>query len=168
MRKLIQRVEEKTSTSVDLPLSPASKRVLAYGAEEAEILAHKNIGTSHLLLGLLREESRAAEFLREHGVEIEALRKHVKRETAAAETESPPAMERIKGVLQRAMGGRFTASRVEDGWRIVESQHHVGGHEIRLTERMLLSEDGKTLHYTVEIHGPDGQEHHHRVEFLVE
>jgi ATP-dependent Clp protease ATP-binding subunit ClpC len=37
---------EHISTSVDLPLSNECKRVLAYGAEEAE---------SHLLLGLLRE-----------------------------------------------------------------------------------------------------------------
>src|SRR5271157_5115660 len=47
---------EKVSTSVDLPLSHECKRVLAYGAEEAERLTHKHIGTEHLLLGLLREE----------------------------------------------------------------------------------------------------------------
>src|SRR6516164_11556168 len=47
---------EKISTSVDLPLSNESKRVLAYAAEEAERLSHKHIGTEHMLLGLLREE----------------------------------------------------------------------------------------------------------------
>src|SRR5580693_2448677 len=47
---------EKVSTSVDLPLSHACKRVLAYGAEEAKRLSHKHIDTNHLLLGLLREE----------------------------------------------------------------------------------------------------------------
>ena len=50
-------IREKVSTSVDLPLSHECKRVLAYGAEEAERLNHKHIGTEHLLLGLLREES---------------------------------------------------------------------------------------------------------------
>ena len=49
-------IREKVSTSVDLPLSHECKRVLAYGAEEAERLNHKHIGTEHLLLGLLREE----------------------------------------------------------------------------------------------------------------
>ena len=44
-------VREKVSTSVDLPLSHECKRVLAYGAEEAERLSHKHIGTEHLLLG---------------------------------------------------------------------------------------------------------------------
>ena len=50
-------IREKVSTSVDLPLSNECKRVLAYAAEEAERLSHKHIGTEHLLLGLLREES---------------------------------------------------------------------------------------------------------------
>jgi len=38
---------EKTSTSVDLPLSHESKRALAYAGEEAERVAHKHIGTEH-------------------------------------------------------------------------------------------------------------------------
>ena len=62
-------MREKVSTSVDLPLSHECKRVLAYGAEEAERLNHKHIGTEHLLLGLLREEkSFAAEILHERGL----------------------------------------------------------------------------------------------------
>src|SRR6516225_3151784 len=72
-------MREKVSTSVDLPLSQECKRVLAYAAEEAERLAHKHIGTEHLLLGLLREEqSFAAELLRAHNVQLEAMRKELK------------------------------------------------------------------------------------------
>jgi ATP-dependent Clp protease ATP-binding subunit ClpC len=68
-------IREKVSTSVDLPLSDESKRVLAYAAEEAERLGHKHIGTEHLLLGLLREEKCfAAEILKERGVKLEAVR----------------------------------------------------------------------------------------------
>jgi ATP-dependent Clp protease ATP-binding subunit ClpC len=48
---------EKVSTSVDLPLSHECKRVLAYGAEEAERLNHKHIGTEHLLLGCCTRKS---------------------------------------------------------------------------------------------------------------
>ena len=44
---------EKIDTSVDLPMSHSAKRILAYGAEEAESLAHKHIGSEHLLLGLM-------------------------------------------------------------------------------------------------------------------
>jgi ATP-dependent Clp protease ATP-binding subunit ClpC len=46
----------KSSSSVDLPLSNAGKRVLTYAAQEADKLASKPIGTEHLLLGLLREK----------------------------------------------------------------------------------------------------------------
>src|ERR671937_579490 len=73
-------VREKTSTSVDLPLSNESKRVLAYAAEEAERLAHKHIGTEHLLLGLLREEKCfAAEILHERGLRLSTIREELAR-----------------------------------------------------------------------------------------
>ncbi len=51
---------EKVSTSVDFPVSLECKRVLAYGAEEAERLNQKHIAPEHLLLGLLREEKCVA------------------------------------------------------------------------------------------------------------
>lgn len=58
-------------TNIDLPLTEASKRVLAYAAEEAERLHHRYIGSEHLLLGLLREEEcLAAQILRGHGVRL--------------------------------------------------------------------------------------------------
>jgi hypothetical protein len=64
-----------TSTSIDLPLSNASKRILAYGAEEAERLKHRYIGSEHLFLGLLREKGCfAAELLEPFGVKLEQLR----------------------------------------------------------------------------------------------
>src|SRR5579871_6339384 len=46
-------VREKVSTSVDLPLSEDSKRVLKFSAEEADRLNCKHIGTEHLLLAIL-------------------------------------------------------------------------------------------------------------------
>jgi uncharacterized protein (TIGR03435 family) len=78
MRKQIKghmASREKTSTSVDLPLSPECKRVLAYGAEESERRNHKHIGINHLLLGLLREEECfAAQLLRERGLTLDLVR----------------------------------------------------------------------------------------------
>jgi ATP-dependent Clp protease ATP-binding subunit ClpC len=73
-------VREKTSTSVDLPLSNESKRVLAYAGEEADRLAHKHIGTEHLFLGLLREEKCfAAQILMERGVRLSEVREELAR-----------------------------------------------------------------------------------------
>jgi len=78
IRKKIEQhtiIRKKTSTSVDLPLSNQSKRVLAYAGEEAERLAHKQIGTEHLFLGMLREEgSFAARLLTDAGVTLEDAR----------------------------------------------------------------------------------------------
>jgi hypothetical protein len=81
IRKLIEArtiVREKIPTSVDLPMSHECKRVLAYGAEEAERLKHKHIHTEHMLLGLLREEkSLAAAILREQGLQLLQVRDKV-------------------------------------------------------------------------------------------
>jgi ATP-dependent Clp protease ATP-binding subunit ClpC len=71
-------VREKLPTSVDLPLSHDSKRVLTYAAEEASRLSHRHIGPEHLLLGLLREEAGlAANLLRERGLSIEQVREEL-------------------------------------------------------------------------------------------
>jgi len=72
---------EKTSTSVDLPVSNESKRVLDYAAEEAERLANTHIGTEHLLLGLLREEKCfAAQILVERGLRLSQVREELGRQ----------------------------------------------------------------------------------------
>src|SRR5215204_5027729 len=72
-------IREKVSTSVDLPLSHDCKRVLASGAEEAQRLNHKHIGTEHLLLGLLSQEKCfAAQLLSEQGLTLDSVREQVK------------------------------------------------------------------------------------------
>src|ERR1700747_2107628 len=84
-------VREKVSTSVDLPLSHECKRVLAYGAEEAERLNHKHIGTEHLLLGLLREEKCfAAEILHERGLRLSTIREELARSQSEKVASSRP------------------------------------------------------------------------------
>jgi hypothetical protein len=82
-------VRERISTSVDLPLSHESKRVLAYSAEEADTLKHAQIGPEHLLLGLLREEKcLAANLLQERGLTIAGVRDDL-RVRGASSTDSP-------------------------------------------------------------------------------
>jgi ATP-dependent Clp protease ATP-binding subunit ClpC len=69
---------DKVSTSVDIPLSPESKRTLGYAAEEAERMLHNYIGTEHILLGLMREEkSLAAGILAEKGLRLAAVREEI-------------------------------------------------------------------------------------------
>ena len=77
-------LREKISTSVELPLAPETKRVLAYAHEESDRLQHRHIGTEHLLLGLLREErSMASEILHERGLRLAAVREEVARATGS-------------------------------------------------------------------------------------
>ena len=69
---------EKVATSVDIPFSPDTKRVLQFAAEEADRLLHTYIGTEHLLLGLLREErSVAASILYEKGMRLANVREDI-------------------------------------------------------------------------------------------
>ena len=75
-------LREKISTSVELPLAPETKRVLAFSHQESDRLQHRHIGTEHLLLGLLREErSMAAEILYERGLRLNAVRDEVARQS---------------------------------------------------------------------------------------
>lgn len=96
IRKQVEQATEKgekVSTSVDLPLSHECKRVLAFGAEEAERLNHKHIGTVHLLLGLLREENCfAAQLLKERGLQLSSIRNVVAQNKAGfgEERDGPP------------------------------------------------------------------------------
>ncbi|HME00854.1 MAG TPA: Clp protease N-terminal domain-containing protein [Terriglobia bacterium] len=69
---------EKLSTSVDMPLSSASKKVLDRAAEEADRLKDATIGNEHLFLGLLglvgEERYPATEILRGYGLELTKVR----------------------------------------------------------------------------------------------
>ncbi len=84
-------VHDKVSTSVELPLSDESKRVLTYAAEEADRLLCSYIGTEHILLGLLREEkSVAAGILHEKGLRLSRVREELAGATQERTTPTKP------------------------------------------------------------------------------
>ena len=97
IRKLIEQRRNpgaKVTTSVDMPLSHESKRVLAYAAEESVRMNHKHLDTEHLFLGLLREEKCfAADLLREQGVMLDPARGQVQ-ESGASEHSSIAGLDR--------------------------------------------------------------------------
>src|SRR5437762_2267130 len=77
-------LRERIPTSVELPLAPETKRVLAFSHEESDRLQHRHIGTEHLLLGRLREErSMAAQRLFERGLRLNAVRDEIARQSGA-------------------------------------------------------------------------------------
>jgi hypothetical protein len=66
------------STSVELPLAPGSKVVLAKAHEESDALGHRHIGREHLLLGLFADsESLAAKALQTCGITAEGIRNFI-------------------------------------------------------------------------------------------
>ena len=106
-------LREKISTSVELPLAPETKRVLAFAHEESDRLQHRHIGTEHLLLGLLREErSMAAEILYERGLRLNAVREEVSRQSgndprAAQKKETPHLTEFSRDLTEDAANDKL-------------------------------------------------------------
>jgi hypothetical protein len=81
-----------TLTSVDLPLSAASKRILKFAMDEADAFSHKHIGTGHLFLGMLDESGCLADkILRGAGADPESVRLQL--------TQSPERKEQSHGRL---------------------------------------------------------------------
>jgi ATP-dependent Clp protease ATP-binding subunit ClpC len=102
---------EKVSTSVDLPISVESKRVLGHAAEEAERMLHNYIGTEHILLGLLREEqSVAAAILADRGLRLPAVREDIlallnEKASAGKSKETPLLSEFSRDLTEAAARG---------------------------------------------------------------
>lgn len=69
-------IREKIPTTMGLPLSCESKRVLHYAAEEADRLHHAHRDSEHLLLGVLRKGGCfAAQLMRVCGASLKSARK---------------------------------------------------------------------------------------------
>ena len=100
---------EKVSTSVEIPFSTETKRVLRFAAEEADRLLHNYVGTEHLLLGLLREErSVAASILVEKGMRSNTVREDIvqllnEKTTLTRVKETPLLAEFSRDLSDRAM-----------------------------------------------------------------
>ena len=81
IRKEIERMttfREKIATSIEVPFSDETKRILQYAAAEADRLLHTDINTEHLLLGILCEERcGAASVLAKEGMRLDAIRQDV-------------------------------------------------------------------------------------------
>src|SRR5215203_3716111 len=78
---------DRIATSVEVPFSASTTRVLNLAADEADRLVHMDVECAHLLLGLLHEkDSFAATALAKYGLSLEGVRAYVA--AAVAEDES--------------------------------------------------------------------------------
>jgi hypothetical protein len=77
--------------SIEIPFTPRCKRVFDLTWDEARQLGHSQVGTEHLLLGLLREgEGVAARVLENLGVDKHKLRSRVLESQSVATTNDAP------------------------------------------------------------------------------
>jgi hypothetical protein len=89
---------ERISTSVEMPLTAECKKAFNLASEEAQRLAHRHIGSEHVLLGLLRVEgSLAARLLQAMGLKADAVREKIAKLPLA-----------VSVVQRRHVGGKST------------------------------------------------------------
>jgi ATP-dependent Clp protease ATP-binding subunit ClpC len=96
-------------TDIELPFADEMQRVFQFAAEEADALGHSYIGTEHLLLGLLREESAlSSELLRKNGFDLAGVRTQIvallqaqSGAGGAAHADIVEEIERLKSVAER-------------------------------------------------------------------
>jgi ATP-dependent Clp protease ATP-binding subunit ClpC len=124
--------KEKVPTSVEIPFSAASKRVLQFAAAEADLLRHAHIGSEHLLLGVLREDHcGAAAVLGQHGVRLSEVRDKVAKlppplESGPAESRLTQQMGGIKAMVQElARSAPGTPEAVDLSARICNALDHL-------------------------------------------
>jgi hypothetical protein len=97
---------ERTSTSIEMPLTNECKTVLILAAEESDRLGHPHVGTEHLLLGMLRVEgSLAARLLRERGLKREAIREQLAKTPASVSHKAPAEPSGAIATLGRFLAG---------------------------------------------------------------
>ncbi len=84
IKTLLPEVEKLLKSGSDmvakgkLPQTPRARKVIEYAIEEARSFNHNNVGTEHILLGLLREnKSTAAQVFTNLGLKLEDVRQEV-------------------------------------------------------------------------------------------
>jgi ATP-dependent Clp protease ATP-binding subunit ClpC len=94
VREVVEReTGEGKYTGSKIELAAETQLVLEFAIEEARRLGHHNIGTEHILLGLVRSEGAAREILRKLGVTPEQVR----RQTHRVINESSPSIAQPAG-----------------------------------------------------------------------
>ncbi len=102
-------LRDSVSTTVGMPLSAESKRVLEHARKEADRLSHQSVGTEHLLLGILREPgSAAAQMLARQNVRASVVREAIafdhdhRRASAPARAPKAPLLTQFSRDLTQA------------------------------------------------------------------
>ncbi len=91
---------EKLTTSVEIPFSAGTKRVLEFTVLEADGEGVSYIGSEHLLMSILRDDkSTAASILMRHGVSLIDVRKASAAERASLKQPTRPGTQEIDAIV---------------------------------------------------------------------
>ncbi len=126
IEKLIKR-GKPFATSVEVPLSDESKKILNFAGEEADRLAHRHIGTEHILLGILHlPDSLAARLLAARGAKADAIRQQIVNRPALVDARIQPARGALPALdefldLLRAGSSKQVAAFFHDKGQYVDS-----------------------------------------------
>ncbi len=97
---------ERISTSVEVPLTTDSKKILNLAAEEADRLGHRHVGTEHLLLGMLRVEgSLAAQILHARGLKLAEIREQLPKDAGPVGVKTQPRHDAALSTLEDFLSG---------------------------------------------------------------
>jgi ATP-dependent Clp protease ATP-binding subunit ClpC len=118
-REILQLMKREVVEPIGpIPFTPRAKKVLELSLREALALGHHFIGTEHLLLGLIREgEGIAAQILKNNGIELVKMRKHITELLGKAERVRPwvkPGSVYKKDKMLRQFGRNLTQLAKED------------------------------------------------------
>lgn len=119
---------EKVPSSREIPFSAAAQQVLQAAVEEADRIGHRDIGTEHMLLGLMREgHSTAAALLTSHGLRLDDARNAVVKLLAESPNPSPAALaslfEQIEQIRQSVERLAAVASDITQAQVLLEEIH---------------------------------------------
>src|SRR5579864_371623 len=143
----------RISTSVEVPLSMESKRILGRAAEEADKLQSKHIGTEHILLAMFAESEEIRTELEKLGLTRErAEREIVSKTTDAAQNFSADMLESSPGSAASGMPPRFHVCagigydlhRLEAGRKLM-----IGGIEVPFDKGPVGHSDGDVLVHAI-------------------
>jgi ATP-dependent Clp protease ATP-binding subunit ClpA len=124
---------EATASPSEIVLHPRTKRIIEFAVDEARKLGHSQVGTEHLLLGILREgDSMATRAVESFGVTIEKVRAQVV--SALGEPAAPPRAPRVPSMPF----GRASAS-IYNVLTLAREEAMALGHEWIGSEHLLLA-----------------------------
>ncbi|MFI5103734.1 MAG: Clp protease N-terminal domain-containing protein [Terriglobales bacterium] len=132
-RKALPSLGEKTSTSVDMPLTEECKRALAEAAVQAELQSSRSVTPQHLTLGLMEASQDVAAILRKHGVTPENL----------------GAAPHSQAVTQPAASSPALLEFMRQGKRIATSPIHLVNPLPRTGDEVTFTREAKTETYKV-------------------